>query len=254
MRTKLCQHRRVQQRLPSQLPTPIGFAHRGARAYITENTLEAFEVALQQGASGLESDVWLTADGVPVLDHDGIVRRRLGRSTPIADLSLRQLPSHIPSLANLIERCGADFHLSLDLKDPLSGDRVIDVVRDAAPDLLPRLWLCAPAWESLLPLRGRGARLVDSTRLSRMKEGPERRAATLAAEGIDAVNMHHSDWNGGLVALFHRFDRVSFGWDTQDEHIIENALRMGLDAVYCDAPDRVMSVLQRVTAGPASAD
>ena len=53
---------------------PIGFAHRGARAHAPDNTSESFELALRLGASGLESDVWLTADGVPVLDHDGVVR------------------------------------------------------------------------------------------------------------------------------------------------------------------------------------
>ena len=75
----------VQQRLPSLLDEPIAFGHRGARAHAPENTLEAFELALRLGANGLESDVWLTADGVPVLDHDGLLRRRLGRSRPIAD-------------------------------------------------------------------------------------------------------------------------------------------------------------------------
>ncbi|MDQ1372669.1 MAG: glycerophosphoryl diester phosphodiesterase, partial [Actinomycetota bacterium] len=53
------------------LRPPIGFAHRGARAHAPENTLEAFQLALKLGATGLESDVWLTHDGVPVLDHDG---------------------------------------------------------------------------------------------------------------------------------------------------------------------------------------
>src|SRR4051794_27300736 len=70
----------VQQRLPSLLDEPIAFGHRGARAHAPENTLEAFELALRLGANGLESDVWLTADGVPVLDHDGVLRRRMGRS------------------------------------------------------------------------------------------------------------------------------------------------------------------------------
>ena len=41
----------------------IGFAHRGASADARENTLEAFRLALELGATGLESDVWLTADG-----------------------------------------------------------------------------------------------------------------------------------------------------------------------------------------------
>ena len=31
--------------------------------------------------------------------------------------------------------------------------------------------------------------------------------------------MHHTDWTGGLTTLFHRFDRVAFGWDMQFEHL-----------------------------------
>ncbi|MGA1075335.1 MAG: glycerophosphodiester phosphodiesterase, partial [Ilumatobacteraceae bacterium] len=61
----------MQQRLPSLLDPPIMFAHRGARAHAPENTIEAFQLALRLGATGLESDAWLTADGVVVLDHDG---------------------------------------------------------------------------------------------------------------------------------------------------------------------------------------
>jgi glycerophosphoryl diester phosphodiesterase len=55
---------------------PIGFAHRGApgRA-VRENTLPAFRAALRAGVPGIESDVWLTADNVPVLLHDGYLRR-----------------------------------------------------------------------------------------------------------------------------------------------------------------------------------
>ena len=241
-----CEDRGVQQRLSSLLPSPIGFAHRGARAYLPENTIEAFGLALEQGASGLESDVWLTSDGVPVLDHDGLVRRGIGRGRPISGISRSELPDHIPALTDLTDACGSEYHLSLDLKDPGSGQRVVDVVREAAPDLLPRLWLCSPVWESLLPLRGSGARLVDSTRLGKIKEGPERRAATLAQHGIDAINLHHSDWNGGMVTLFHRFDRVAFGWDMQTEHLLATGLLMGLDAVYCDAPDRMMAVFAEV--------
>ncbi len=97
------------------------------------------------------------------------------------------------------------------------------MIGEAAPAMLERLWLCAPQWEIAAPPAWPGAKLVDSTRLSRIKEGPERRAATLRAEGIDAVNLHHTDWNGGMVALFHRFDRVTFGWDMQEPHILQAA-------------------------------
>ncbi|MFO7793863.1 MAG: glycerophosphodiester phosphodiesterase [Candidatus Nanohaloarchaea archaeon] len=113
----------MQQRLPSLLDPPITFAHRGAKAHAPDNTLEAFELALRLGATGLESDVWLTADGTAVLDHDGVVRNGL-RKRPISTLDRSELPAHIPTLKELLETCGTGFALSLDLKDPLLFHRV----------------------------------------------------------------------------------------------------------------------------------
>jgi glycerophosphoryl diester phosphodiesterase len=49
---------------------PLVFAHRGGRALGPENTTVAFELGLAAGADGLEFDVHLSADGVPVIHHD----------------------------------------------------------------------------------------------------------------------------------------------------------------------------------------
>ena len=231
----------MQQRLPSLLDPPIMFAHRGARAHAPENTIEAFELALKLGATGLESDVWLTSDDVVVLDHDGEVRRGRLRKTAIGQLRRDQLPEHIPTLSELLAICGTDIHLSLDLKAPGTGEAVIEVLRRVSPDLLPRTWLCHPdvsALEVLRPLDDQ-VKLIDSTRLAKITEGPERRAARLANAGIDGINLRHLDWNGGLVALFHRFERTAFAWDLQFEHHLRPAYRMGIDAVYSDHVDRM---------------
>jgi Aerobic-type carbon monoxide dehydrogenase, middle subunit CoxM/CutM homologs len=82
------------------------FAHRGARAHAPENTIEAFELALKLGATGLESDVWLTADGEVVLDHDGEVKRGRLRKVPIGRLRRDELPEHIPTLSELANGIG----------------------------------------------------------------------------------------------------------------------------------------------------
>ncbi|MCU1345198.1 MAG: putative phosphodiesterase, partial [Acidimicrobiia bacterium] len=200
--------------LPSLEVPPVGFAHRGARAHAPENTLPAFELALRLGATGLESDVWRTADGEVVLDHDGFVRQGV-RRRPIGQMRRDQLPPHIPTLRDLLERCGTDFHLSLDLKDVDSGPAVIEVVRAQAPELLPRLWLCERNFDHLRAIRSLDdqVRLVNSTRLRRIKEGPERRAADLAEAGIDAINLHQSDWTGGLTTMYHRFGVRCLAWD-----------------------------------------
>lgn len=56
--------------------------HRGARGLKPENTLPAFEAALDAGATTVETDVHLTRDGVPVLFHDAQVSERLCRLIP----------------------------------------------------------------------------------------------------------------------------------------------------------------------------
>jgi glycerophosphoryl diester phosphodiesterase len=232
-------------RLPALQQPAIAFAHRGARAHAPENTIEAFELALRLGASGLESDVWVTADGEAVLDHDGVVGRRIGRRRRIRDVARADLPAHVPTLDELYATCGTAFHLSLDVKDPAAFDRVITVARTAGGGAVERLWLCHPDWEVVRGWRAssEAVRLVDSTRLGRIKEGPERRAAALAKAGIDAVNMHQSDWTGGLVTLFHRFDVLAFGWDAQMPRVLAELVDMGIDAVYSDHVDRMVDAV-----------
>ena len=228
------------------LRPPITFAHRGGRAHAPENTIEAFRLGLKLGATGLESDVWVTADGVPVLDHDGAVRTGL-RRRPIGELDRHALPAGMPTLEELYDACGTGFELSLDVKDPRAAGAAVAVARGFG-DAVGRLWLCHPRWEQVAEWRPLSAelRLVDSTRLRRIREGPERRAATLAEVGVDAVSLHHSDWTGGLTTLFHRFDRYCFSWDCQHERVLSAVLAAGVDAVYSDHVDRMVTAVDEL--------
>jgi glycerophosphoryl diester phosphodiesterase len=231
-------------RLPSLIDPPIGFGHRGARAHAPENTLESFALALRLGATGLESDVWRTSDGEVVLDHDGVVRSGV-RKRSIADLRRSELPSHIPTMAELYDEVGTDVPLSLDVKDPAAADGTVAAARAAGGAAVDGLWLCTPRWEEAADWKQRwpDVHVVDSTRKSRMKEGTERRAATLADAGVDAVNLHWTDWSAGLVTLFHRFERVAFGWDCQHRRQLDGLLDMGIDGLYSDHVDRMVDAL-----------
>lgn len=208
--------------------------------------MEAFRLALKLGATGLESDVWLTADGVPVLDHDGVVRVGL-RRRPIAAVVRASLPGWIPSLGELYDVIGGDVELSLDVKDPAAAPATVAVAREAAgSEALGRLWLCHHDWRQVAGWRRLDdeVRLVDSTRLRRIREGAERRAASLAEHGIDALNLHESDWTAGLATLLHRFERHCFGWDAQLDRVLAELLGKGLDGVYSDHVDRMVEAIR----------
>jgi len=223
---------------------PIGFAHRGASAHAPENTIEAFTLARRLGATGLESDAWRTADGEVVLDHDGVARVGL-RRRPISSVPRSALPSTVPTLGELYEACGTDLEVSLDVRDPAAAEAVVAVARAAGGDALGRLWLCSPDWEVAASWRAidPDVRLVDSTRRRRIREGPERRAARLAEAGVDALNMHWSDWTGGLTTLLHRFERYALAWDAQHARQLDEVLSYGIDGVFSDHVDRMVDAL-----------
>ena len=210
-------------------------------AHAPENTLDAFRLGMRLGATGLESDVWPTSDGVPVLSHHG----RVGpfyRRRAVTDIAAGSLPATLPSLEDLYRAVGTGCQVSLDVMDPAVIGQVVGVA-NRHPGALGRLWLCHPDWETVASWRGLHPRirLVDSTRLERIEEGPERRAARLAAARIDAINLHQSEWTGGLTALFHRFGLACLGWDAQHERQLDHLFRIGIDGVYSDHVDRMVT-------------
>jgi glycerophosphoryl diester phosphodiesterase len=225
----------------------IGFAHRGARLEHPDNTLPGFARALTLGATGLESDAWVTADGVAVLDHDGVVRRGL-RRLPIATLELAGLPPHIPRLADLYDLPGAgQVEVSLDVKDPAA----LPPVLHAAGPHRAHLWLCAgdvdllSGWRSL----DGEVHLVHSTSLRRI--GPDRagHARRLAGSGIGALNLRADEWSASLVGVCHAAGVRAFGWDAQRCEVITELVSLGLDAVYSDHVETMVRALGGVGAG-----
>lgn len=106
------------------------WGHRGASAYAPENTMEAFRLAWQQGADGIETDVHLTADGVCVLMHDETLNRTTDHHGYLKDYTweaLQQVNANnqmenysfcaIPSLEDLLKFAKeTGIYLNLELK------------------------------------------------------------------------------------------------------------------------------------------
>jgi glycerophosphoryl diester phosphodiesterase len=224
----------------------ITFAHRGARSERPENTLAAFARALELGARGLESDAWLAADGEVVLVHDDKVRKGLKRISVRESDSATLAACSVPRLADLYAELGTGFELSIDCKHGGAARPMIEVARAAGPDAPGRLWLCSPRLELLSGLREEApdVKLVHSPgRGGVAPVAMERHTADLAARGVDALNLHHTDWTLGTVTLAHRFGLRAFAWDTQEARNILAVLRMGIDGLYCDRVDRMVATV-----------
>ena len=67
------------------------YAHRGASAYAPENTLEAFKMAADMGAHGVELDVHICRSGELVVTHDEVIQRVSDGEGWVKDMSLSEL-------------------------------------------------------------------------------------------------------------------------------------------------------------------
>jgi glycerophosphoryl diester phosphodiesterase len=136
---------------------PVNFAHRGASARAPENTLEAFRLAVEAGAGGLELDVRMTRDGEVVVIHDATVDRVTDGSGAVAGMTLdevrrfdagysfspdggRTFPYRgravrIPTLAEVYEEF-PDIYVNADIKEaqPEAEEAVLSVIKDAAAE------------------------------------------------------------------------------------------------------------------------
>jgi glycerophosphoryl diester phosphodiesterase len=129
----------------AHLPTPVIFAHRGSSAYAPENTLAAFELAVQHQADAIELDAKLCASGEVVVIHDASVDRTTNGRGVVNQLSLSALKeldagSHfhpsfagekIPTLAEVFEAMGGRIFINVELTNLTSTrDRLPEAVAE----------------------------------------------------------------------------------------------------------------------------
>ena len=118
------------------------WAHRGASAVAPENTCAAFAAAVAAGADGLELDVHLTRDRIPVVIHDETVERTTDGSGRVRDMSLAEIRcldaggwlspcwrgEQVPTLEAVLDRFGTEVRLNIEVKDVRAGQLVAEIL------------------------------------------------------------------------------------------------------------------------------
>lgn len=127
----------------------LNIAHRGASRAAPPNTIAAFRAALEMGADGIELDVHLSADGVPVVIHDSWVDAATDGHGRVADLTVAQLKrldagtpfdrlfagERIPLLEEVLDCAGDSTLTNIELKSTRLRDSKLE---EAVVSLLKR--------------------------------------------------------------------------------------------------------------------
>lgn len=114
---------------------PLPFAHRGGASDVPENTMPAFEYAVELGFRYLETDVQVTADGVLVAFHDDDLQRTCARPGRISELSWAEVRearvdgvAAIPLLEDLLG-AWSDVRINIDCKSDAAVPALVETLR-----------------------------------------------------------------------------------------------------------------------------
>jgi glycerophosphoryl diester phosphodiesterase len=233
-------------------PAPLAFAHRGGASDAPENTLPAFQHAVDLGYHYLETDVHVTADGVVVAFHDDDLSRTTGRPGLIHELSWSEVATArvdgtepIPRLVDLL-RAFPDRRINIDCKTDAVAGPLGDVL--AEEKVLDRVCVASFSDRRLITLRRRfGPNLCTSA-------GPVElgvlKLLRVAPPGVLAAQVP-IDLKGfpvvtaGFVRTCHQRGVEVHVWTIDQPGEMERLLDLGVDGIMTDHGAVLRDVLVR---------
>ena len=144
---------------------PIIFAHRGASGIAVENSISAFQKAIDCGADGIETDAWIMKDGEVVLHHDEYIYRSNKSTIKIPKSSLSEIKKHslsngdqiltitefLEQFANKKTILNKKIQFSIDLQDLNVGEKLVQKLEEF--DAIDQTILCATSFTALNRVR-----------------------------------------------------------------------------------------------------
>jgi len=241
----------------------LRIAHRGASGHAPENTLAAFRLALEQGTDAIELDLRSTRDGHLVALHDASVDRTTNGRGRLADLTLAEVErldaggwfaprfrgEHIPRLSEVLGLARrSDIRLLLELKtdgNPASEWIARTVQEVGRAGLVERVTFLSFDASALEQVRREEARAATAWLVKRI---PLRVVQRLAALRAAALAPHWAGVSAALVRSLHEAGYPVMVWTVDAPATMRRLLRLGVDALATNFPDRLTAVLDEARA------
>ncbi|MGH3109116.1 MAG: glycerophosphodiester phosphodiesterase [Rubrobacter sp.] len=262
---------------------PVNLAHRGASDMAPENTIEAFRLAVEAGAGGLELDVHMTRDGHIVVIHDATVDRTTSGSGAVSEMTLHELRKldaghnfrpdggptrpyrgrgvRVPTLGEVLEEFpGVAVNIDIKAGTPGIEEAVFGVLREA--NALRRAIVVSTPHATVKRFRKVSGGHV-STGGSKWEIGlfyvlSRLRLERLVRPAYDAlqVPLRHR----GILVVTPRFVRAAHArgvrvdaWTINDADEMRRLLGLGVDVIMTDRPGTLAEVLDRSGSDPHAA-
>nr|WP_299239958.1 glycerophosphodiester phosphodiesterase family protein [uncultured Halomonas sp.] len=228
-------------------------AHRGSSAKAPENTLAAFEQAIEDGADYIEFDVRLTQDNEVVVSHDNNLRRLAALNRPLSEMTLKEaqlvdvgswfgdvfIDTRIPTLDDVIDLAQGRIKLYVELKPVRGGEKalaaaVIDKL-SAVPDddvILASLSPVALAEAKQLAPQLRTALFAQFVVRGGMDRGL-----------FDALGLRHNRVTLASIRTAQRHGYQLHTWTVNGQSEMSRLIDLGVDNIITDRPALLNEVL-----------
>jgi len=234
-------------------------AHRGAAAEAPENTIAAFELALDQGADGLDLDVHFSADGHPVVIQDFTLERTTDGAGPVSALHVRELKrldagawrgrrfvgQRIQTLQEVLERFRERTRFWLELKGgaavyPGLEERIVSTIE--IYDVVDRVLVQSFDPGTLAAVR----RLNPEIRVGALvARAPLDLAPLRADDAPDAVCPAIAVCSEGLVREIRDAGRECYVWTVDEPAQVDRLVAWGVSGLITDRPGVLRARLGR---------
>ena len=230
---------------------PIPFAHRGGASDVPENTMPAFQYAVDLGYRYVETDVQVTSDGVLVAFHDNDLRRTCGRpgrisELPWSDVSTARVSGEapIPLMEDLLGTW-PDLRINIDCKSDAAVDALVACLRRT--NSLDRVLLGSFSDPRLRRLRkelGDGVcTSLGPVGVATLRFGRPRHMDAMAAQ-VPVKQGPLTVTNAAFVERAHALGVAVHVWTIDDADEIRRLLDLGVDGIMTDRPEVLRTVFE----------
>lgn len=241
---------------------PVRIAHRGASGagLAPENTLAAFERAIQIGVDAVELDVRSTRDGALVVLHDPLLDRTTDRGGPVRELPLAQVREadagswfgpefagqKVPTLAEALDLMRRRALVVIEIKADHLAEAVLRVVDDLvvadqvviqsfSSETIRRVKAIDPAAPSAL--------LVENLPTSPSRMRARRLVREVLSLGANILNIWHATLTPAFFEEARKRGLTVWTWTVDEAVVLRDMVQMGVQGVATNHPDRLNDVL-----------
>ena len=230
----------------------LTIGHRGARGYIAENTLESIQKALDLNVDGIEIDVFRCASGEIVVFHDKKLQRLTGHNGLIEETTFEELKNmlvagryRIPTLQQVLEKIGGKILLNVELKGENTAIPTATILKQYLSDSqsdIKKLIVSSKNWKELTLFKNQNTNIPIGV-LSHYNIFLEKGVDAIIEKGRElsalAIHPKFSILNKKAIDKMHSAGFLVYSWTINSPKDIKRAIRLGVDGIITDFPDRV---------------